>query len=497
MSLRSRFRLTLAFALALALLPAVPAYGAISRTLVMDRVNRWIDAVVPYSQTGWADANAVIVTSPALGWRRDCSGFASMCWNLPLPGATTSTLPGYAERIEKEALQPGDLVLRAGVHAVIFGGWVDDTRREYWAYEMSSSQSQATGDGSVRRRTPYPYWNYDPLYLPYRLKDIADNVDYSAYITPIEGADRYATAVAASREAFPDGSVTTAIIASGENWPDALGASALAGAVEGPVLLTRAGALPNMVAAEITRLGATEVIIVGGEQAVSVAVADALDALGSIETTRLGGIDRYATATMVAREAHARAQAAGTEADTTVFVATGTNFPDALAASPIAYAHVRPILLTNPAGLSAETSATLTDIGVTAAVILGGESAVPSRLETGLAGLLGTDNVSRVSGEDRYATALALAAHADTACCISYSGAAVASGIGFADALGGGVMAGRLGTVLLLTPGDRLHPGAAAVLSKYRDTIGTVRCLGGTAAIETITRESIALMLQD
>jgi putative cell wall-binding protein len=495
--LRSRFRLTLALAVAIALVPAVPAYGAMSRTLVMDRATRWVDAIVPYSQTGWADVEAVIAASPALGWRRDCSGFASMCWNLPVPGATTSTLPGYAERIEKEALQPGDLILRAGVHAIIFGGWVDDTRSEYWAYEMSSSQSQATGDGSVRRRTPYPYWNNDPLYLPYRLKDITENVDYSASITPVEGSDRYATAVAASREAFTDGSVTTAIIASGENWPDALGASALAGAVAGPVLLTPAGTLPDIVAAEVARLGAAEVIVIGGEQAVSEAVVDALHALGSIETTRLGGADRYATATMVAREAHARAKASGADADATVFVATGTNFPDALAASPIAYAHVRPILLTNPAGLSAETSATLTDIGVTAAVILGGEGAVPSQLATGLAGLLGAENVSRVSGEDRYATALALATHADAACCLTYSGAAVASGMGFADALGGGVMAGRLGTVLLLTPGDRLHPGVAAVLSEHRDTVGTVRCLGGTAAIKTITRESIALMLQD
>jgi len=56
--------------------------------------------------------------------------------------------------------------------------------------------------------------------------------------TSIAGANRYATAVAVSKKAFPAGA-DAVVIATGENWPDALGGSALAGALGGPILLTR------------------------------------------------------------------------------------------------------------------------------------------------------------------------------------------------------------------------------------------------------------------
>lgn len=489
---RTSFRLALALALTLTLLPASPAL-AISRSLVMDRATRWVDAVVPYSQTGWADLDGVTVSSSALGWRRDCSGFASMCWNLPKPGASTRTLASYSDAITKEALQPGDMLLKSGEHAVIFGGWADAGRTKYWAYEMSASQSRDTGDGSRRRETPYPYWGADYGYLPYRFKGITDGVDYSAYVTPVEGANRYATAIAASRAAFSDGSAPTVVLASGENWPDALGASALAGVVGGPVLLTRAGALADGVFAEIGRLGATEVIVIGGERAVSASV---IEALGSVETTRVGGENRYETSRKVVEVAAERAIAAGRSLDTTVFVATGAKFPDALAASPIAYRHARPIVLTTPDGLHAEAAAAIAVIGANSAIVLGGTAAVGDEVVDGLNELPGMTSVTRVYGDDRYQTALALAAHAESGCCLTYEGAAIATGSGFADALAGGVMAGRLGTVMLLTPGDRLHPRVADLLSRQKSVFRTVRCLGGTATITPIVRESVALMLQ-
>jgi putative cell wall-binding protein len=468
-----------------------------SRSVVMERATRWVDAVVPYSQTGWADRDGALVESSSLGWRRDCSGFASMCWNLPRPGASTRTLASYADRIQKESLQPGDLLLKSGEHAVIFGGWVDETRTEYWAYEMSASQSAATGDGSRRRKTPYPYWRQDYGYLPYRLRGIADSIDYSDYVTGVYGPDRYATAVAASQQGWAAGTARTVIVASGENWPDALGAAALAGAVEGPVLLTPASALPGAVGAEIRRLGATEAVVVGGERAVSPAVLAAIEAIGSVETTRIGGGDRYETSALVAREAVSRGTASARPADDAVFVATGRNFPDALAAAPIAYTHVRPILLTEPSELSEVASATISDLGCGRAVILGGTGAISSQVQGDLGDLLGNGkNVSRIAGSDRYLTAIAVAAHAAQTCCLKYEGAVLANGAGFADALAGGVMAGRLGAPLLITPGDRLHPGVAGLLSTERTSIGYVRCLGGASAVAPIVRETIALTLQ-
>ncbi len=68
-------------------------------------------------------------------------------------------------------------------------------------------------------------------------------------ILSVAGSTRYTTAIEASKLAFPNGA-TGVVIATGENWPDALGGSALAGAVDGPLLLTKHDALPAAVMAE-------------------------------------------------------------------------------------------------------------------------------------------------------------------------------------------------------------------------------------------------------
>lgn len=495
---RSPFRLTFACALILALLPATPALAAMSRSVVMQRAEQWVAMPIPYSQTGWADINGNTVYSPSKGWRRDCSGFTSMAWNLFKPGASTRTLYLYSDQITKAALQPGDAMVSFDNHALIFGGWADEAHTSYYAYEMSSSASKnssPTPDGTITRVTPYPYWGNNQTYLPHRLKGITENIDYAPYIIAVQGSDRYATALAASQAAFADGSASVAIVASGENWPDALGASALAGAVDGPVLLTKPDTLPAGVASEIARLGVTEAIVVGGTGAVRAAVATALDALPNVAVTRIGGANRYQTARLIASETARRVTAAGGTPDPAVFVATGANFPDALAASPIAYAKARPIVLTTSASLSADAASAITALGADGAVILGGTGPVSSQVETDLAGVLGDENVTRLAGTDRYATGYAIALYGHDECGLTYAGAAVATGASFPDALAGGAMAGKLGTVLLLTPTTKLDGRVAELMLAYRIEFGKPHCLGGLAALKPIVREAIACML--
>jgi Tol biopolymer transport system component len=79
----------------------------------------------------------------------------------------------------------------------------------------------------------------------------------------VAGPDRYATAVEASKVGYPSGAASV-VIATGENWPDALGGSALAGAVDGPLLLTRATTIPDVTRAEIVRLKAKTAYVLGG-----------------------------------------------------------------------------------------------------------------------------------------------------------------------------------------------------------------------------------------
>ena len=87
-----------------------------------------------------------------------------------------------------------------------------------------------------------------------------------------------------------------------------------------------------------------------------------------------------------------------------VVIATGANFPDALAASALAGSKECPIVLTPPDELSDRTKLYLEWAKPTEAYIIGGESAVSSEVEESLRGMGMETN--RVFGADRYDTSL-------------------------------------------------------------------------------------------
>ncbi|MGW0705131.1 peptidoglycan-binding protein [Streptomyces sp. NPDC002643] len=135
----------------------------ITRAEIIRRARTWIVAEVPYSMTEyWSD-----------GYRQDCSGFVSMAWKLP-GNEWTGSLDKFAERISKDDLEPGDMLLfhnpndpQKGSHVVIFGGWTDDTHTEYIAYESTRPHAR-------RLVTPYSYWNNSSRYVPYRYKGLVE-----------------------------------------------------------------------------------------------------------------------------------------------------------------------------------------------------------------------------------------------------------------------------------------------------------------------------------
>ena len=95
-------------------------------------------------------------------------------------------------------------------------------------------------------------------------------------VTRLQGPNRYETAAAVSRHAFPNGAPVV-VVASGTNFPDALVAAPFG--VRGPILLTERDRLPISTANEIKRLKAKEIIIVGGLNAVSQSVEADLNSL--------------------------------------------------------------------------------------------------------------------------------------------------------------------------------------------------------------------------
>ncbi len=123
----------------------------------------WIENDVPYSMIAYfPDPNGK-------EYRTDCSGYVSMSWNLST-SLTTTTLPTVSSPIDKEELKTGDILLKQRPspgtygHTLIFDKWANNEHTSYWAYE----QHGPSGTPTVYRQIPYPYFNNDILYYPYR-----------------------------------------------------------------------------------------------------------------------------------------------------------------------------------------------------------------------------------------------------------------------------------------------------------------------------------------
>ena len=291
----------------------------------------------------------------------------------------------------------------------------------------------------------------------------------------VAGADRYATSVAISQAAYPDGA-SVVYLASGLNFPDALGAVPAAVRDHAPLLLTGT-TLPASVQAEITRLHPDKILIVGQTGAVPAAVETALKPLAA-SVVRIGGVDRFDTDKQIIQNRFG-------STTSTVFLASGMNFPDALSAGAAAGSKGEPVLLINGAqtGLDASTTAFLTGQHVTGVTIVGGTGAVSQGTQNALtkAGI----TVTRQSGADRYATSLAIGEAAFPA----YTHAYLASGMNFPDALGGSVLAGAKGAPLF-TSTPTCVPAAIATAIKAQK-ITELTLLGGTGtlspAVATLT----------
>ncbi len=320
-----------------------------------------------------------------------------------------------------------------------------------------------------------------------------DDIYYAPVVRPalsdgptrLEGANRYQTAVNVSEEAFPLGA-RTVVIATGENWPDALGGSALAGAVDGPVLLTRSGALTGVTKAELERLGARNAYILGGHDAISPAVELELEALLPGFVWRIGGPDRYATSKAVANRV---VELLGHQWDGKACVATGMDFPDAVGAAPLGAGLGWPVVLVWPSD-----PYVLLPPGTQSTVILGGESAVGPSIEAYLEFILGAGNVDREGGVNRYETS-AMAAQYGIDHGLLWNQVGISTGASYPDALTGGVALGLHRSTLLLTPSTSLHGAAAAKLEANKDDIDTVNFLGGNAALDAAVEGQVKMLL--
>lgn len=299
------------------------------------------------------------------------------------------------------------------------------------------------------------------------------------------GADRYETAAMVSAKNFEK--ADTVILATGTLFADALSASGLAGCVEGPVLLTHPWRLTKVAAEEIRRLQAKKVIIVGGEGAVSRIVATEIGKLG-VRVERIGGKDRYETATMIASRVVLYGQHGGR-----VFIARGDEFADALALGPLAYAAKAPVILVRPAVVPPVTRSFLSANNFFSGCVAGGTAAVSSHVYRELSQYVA---LTRVWGDTRYTTAIAVASWGVTNGLVSYATLGIATGTDFADALSGGAAAGVNGGVILLTKPFALHEAVERAIRGIVHDVQQIQVYGGEMAIYPQVVSEIRVLIQ-
>ena len=183
----------------------------------------------------------------------------------------------------------------------------------------------------------------------------------------------------------------TVVVATGSNYADALSVSPYTFASGSPVLLCDLGSgLSEDAVGAVRSGGYRNAVIVGGAAAVPASVERQLRSAGVNDITRLSGATRYETSTKIAE--FELESGLGFTMDG-VLLATGSNFPDALAAGPLAGRSRSPLLLVDPGASYASGYLSAHRGEVRSAVVVGGASAVPEADRSRVAAALGLDAV--------------------------------------------------------------------------------------------------------
>ena len=236
----------------------------------------------------------------------------------------------------------------------------------------------------------------------------------------IDGKDRIETAIKISKKNYDR--AKTVIVVRHDLFPDSMTASVLAKLKDAPILLNPTAKLDSRVGDEIKRLGAEEVIIVGGQDSVSEKVREDLKAYDADKNVeRIAGADRYGTSEMVAKRV-----VGITGKKNTGVVASGQVFPDALSVGTFASREGYPILLVKKDSVPSQIERAIKDLEINKTYIAGGTNTISKSTEAKLPNL-----VERMAGSTRYETSVAIAKSKFGTSKEAY----IASGEEFADAL--------------------------------------------------------------
>ena len=186
---------------------------------------------------------------------------------------------------------------------------------------------------------------------------------------------------------------------------------------------------------------------------------------------RVSGANRYATAVSLSTFTYP-------DGADTVIVASGTAFPDGLAAAPLAAKLQGPLLLTPASRLDAGVASEIRRLGPARVIVVGGTGAVSAATFKELGAL--TKGVTRLGGANRYETAQKIAQFGWPK---GSSDIVIATGAQYADALSASPVASILDAPLLLVPREKGAMLVHAQTEVRKSGATTIHIAGGTGAV--------------
>ena len=323
-------------------------------------------------------------------------------------------------------------------------------------------------------------------------------------VKEVSGTSRIGTAIAAAKNAYPQGAQGV-IVATSSNYPDALSASSLAGALNFPILLVDDASI-EQVATAISELEAKELIAIGSPSSVSSKAFRTLGKLVGGNAVRLAGENRYDTNMAVFDYGQARGLWEGDPV-----IATGSNYPDALSISSYTAVKASPLFLVdNQTGFSDEAaSALIGEYAASRTIIVGGTGSVSLSVESWLNINLGKAPVRLAGGlnnsypASRYGTSAAIADFCKSEG-MSFETLAFATGENYPDALVAGPLQAKNNGPILLSFGNTNKGGtdltcANALKGRTAETkyLFFFGGSGQTDALPQAFREQIIDILED
>lgn len=188
--------------------------------------------------------------------------------------------------------------------------------------------------------------------------------------------------------------------------------------------------------------------------------------------TRISGSTRYETMAMVSQTAFPSA------ASRAAVIASGSSFPDALAASSLAGHLNAPILLTDPKTLSNATVDELNRLDVDTIYIIGGSNAVSNNVEKAIQASRPSATIARLAGSTRFDTAYQIYSEL-TKLGVNSKTAIISTGANFADALSASPYSYMQSAPFFLSSQSGLDEESLAALKDFQSAI----IVGGTNAV--------------